>query len=82
MDSGLRENHERVAGDHLAVDDAGAVEAGGFDAPDQRHQRGHRRGAGNAHVYANRLGHARLLWRLTPAGSIAYTIPLFKENAA
>ena len=51
------EYDERIAADHLAVEDAGAVEAGCLDALEERHELGQRRGAGDAHVDADGVGH-------------------------
>ena len=57
MGRGLAERDEGVARDHLAVEDAGAVEARRLDRLDQAHQLGHGRGARHPDVDANRRGH-------------------------
>jgi hypothetical protein len=54
---GLPQDDERVARQQLAVEDPGAVEAGGFDVLDEAHELGHRCCAGNAQVNADGLGH-------------------------
>jgi hypothetical protein len=61
MRGGVAEDDERIAADHLAVEDAGAIEAGRLDTLEERHQFGQRRGAGHAHVDTDRFGHALLL---------------------
>ena len=60
----LPQDHEGVARDHLAVEDAGPVEAGGLDALDQRHQLRHRRRAGHPHVDAHSITHGCLPGRI------------------
>src|SRR5207247_9435338 len=52
---------ERVARQHLAVEDPGAVEARRLDGPEQTHEVGHRRRAGDAQVDTDRLAH-RASW--------------------
>ena len=57
----LAEHDERVARQHLAVEDPGAVEARRLDGPEQTHEVGHRRRAGDAQVDTDRLAH-RASW--------------------
>ena len=68
----LAEHDEGVAREHLAVEDPGAVEAGGLDGAQQPHEVGHRRRAGDAQVDPDRLGH-RAPW---------YTHTAMSEHAA
>ena len=50
---GLTQDDECIPAEHLAVENPGAVEARRLDALDERHQVGHRGGAGHspAHAY-------------------------------
>src|SRR5262249_8850047 len=71
---GLAEDDEGIARDHLAVEYAGAVEAGGLDALDVTHQLGHRRCARDSQVNADRLAHGsltRLAWHAAQASRLA-----------
>ena len=67
----LAERHERVARDHLAVEDAGAVEAGGLDVLHQPDEVRHRRGARDAKVDANGHGPRSILPLEPPGGGDA-----------
>src|SRR5262249_457914 len=57
----LPERDERVAAQHLAVQNADAVEPCRLHASNERHQVGHRRGAGNPEMHADGCGHDVLL---------------------
>jgi hypothetical protein len=60
---GLSEDDECIAAQHLAVEDAGSVEARGLDVAEQSHQLRHRSGARDAEMNPHGLGHGEVTSR-------------------